>query len=202
MDRKELPFTDLGDDPTVEFLKWYGLAGVLGSLDFDAMTLATASKSGVPHARTVLYKGLKDGGVKFYTNYESAKGKELKVNSRAALVFYWSAIYRQVRIEGKVKKLSPQESDDYFHRRPRESQLGALVSRQSQPIKSFSQLDEKFAALEKKYVGKEIPRPAYWGGYVLIPKKFEFWFGRTRRLHLRIAYAKRGARWVKTLLSP
>jgi pyridoxamine 5'-phosphate oxidase len=179
------------------------LAGASGSLDFDAMVLATASKNGTPHARTVLYKGLDpDGGIKFFTNYKSAKGRELSANPKAALVFFWSALYRQVRIEGKIRKLSKKESDDYFRSRPRESQLGALVSMQSSPIKSFDELDLKFEKLERATLGKEVVRPAYWGGLALDPERFEFWIGRTRRLHLRINYQKKGKLWIKSLLSP
>jgi pyridoxamine 5'-phosphate oxidase len=206
MEKQERPISEmptiLNEDPYVEFQKWFDLAGASGSLDFDAMVLATASKSGVPHARTVLFKGIKDGAIKFYTNYKSAKGRELAANPRAALVMYWSALYRQVRIEGVVKKMSRKESLQYFKSRPRESQLGALASMQSQKVKSFEALDKKFEELEKKYMGKEIECPTYWGGYFFIPNKFEFWMGRTRRLHHRVSYTKKNKTWKKTFLSP
>ncbi len=192
----------LDDDPIVELQKWIAMATASNLIEPNAMTLATASNNGFPNARMVLAKGIDERGVVFYTNYESHKGRELRENPRAALDFYWKEIARQVRIQGGVERIGPTESDAYFKTRPRGSQLGAWVSnRQSEPV-TRAELDERLAALEKKYSGKEIPRPAFWGGYRVIPTRFEFWLGGPDRVHDCIAYVRDGAAWRHMRVSP
>jgi pyridoxamine 5'-phosphate oxidase len=166
------------------------------------MTLATASKDGVPNARMVLAKAIDARGIVLYTNFESHKGRELDENPRAALDFYWKEIARQIRIQGTVERAGPTESDAYFKTRPRESQLGAWVSNhQSAPI-SREELDARHAELEEKFSGSDIPRPPFWGGYRVIPVRFEFWLGGPGRLHDCIAYVRDAGAWRRTRVSP
>jgi len=202
MERRRIPLDKLDSDPLLEFRKWHDLAANMGDPDPDAMMLATATRDGIPSVRTVLYKGIKDGGVAFYTNYESAKGKQLAENPRASVAFYWPGIYRQVRFEGLAHKMSPEESASYFRSRPRESQIGAWASLQSSTVPSLKFLDERFEEIERKFEGKEIPCPPHWGGFILDPTHVEFWLGQTKRMHHRFLYEKKGDRWVQSLLSP
>ncbi len=171
--------------------------------EVNAMTLATASPDGLPDARIVLLKGISPGGFHFFTNYNSAKGKQLAVNPRASLVFFWKELERQVRIVGTVAKISPEESDEYYISRPLGSRIGAWASPQSEVIKSSGWLAGQAAALEEKYTDGSIPRPPYWGGYNLVPSSIEFWQGRPNRLHDRLLY-KRGSEnsWLIERLAP
>ena len=156
----------------------------------DAMTLATAGADGAPDARMVLLKGHGPGGFSFYTNVESAKGGQLAARPVAALVLYWRELDRQVRARGPVERLPAETADEYFATRPRDSQLGAWASAQSSPIASREELERRVAELEREYEGRDVPRPSYWGGFLLVPDAVEFWQGRTGRLHDRFRYER------------
>jgi len=194
---------DLAPDPIVQFKRWYEEALGSGLENPDAMTLATASADGRPSARIVLLKTVDEGGFVFFTNYKSRKARELAENPWASLVFLWDPLGRQVRIEGPVEKTTAAESDDYHHSRPRGSQLGALVSRQSEVITNRNALDARLEKLTGRYEAKEIPRPDFWGGYRLRPTTIEFWQHRDNRLHDRLRYGRRETgEWVLERLAP
>jgi pyridoxamine 5'-phosphate oxidase len=174
-----------------------------GSIEANAMTLATADGAGKPSARTVLLKGVDERGFTFFTNYDSRKGQELTQNPNAALVFYWADLERQVCIAGSIEKLSREESSAYFHSRPRGSQIAAAASKQSEVIASRDVLAEKFKQLETEFANREIPIPPNWGGYVLKPARVEFWQGRPSRMHDRFRYLrKEDGTWQIDRLSP
>lgn len=175
-------------DPLKLFQRWLSEAIAAGIPLAEAMTLATATPSGRPSARLVLLKQADEAGFVFYTNYQSMKARELDTNPQAALVFYWPQLERQVRVEGAVQKTSAAESDAYFKTRPRESQIGALASPQSEVVASRAVLQEKVDELEKLYEGREVDRPEHWGGYRLHAERIEFWKGRPGRLHDRLLY--------------
>ena len=168
----------------------------------NAMALSTADAESSPDCRIVLLKEFSPEGFVFYTNTESAKGRQLAENPRAAAVFYWSRFERQVRLRGPVEKLSRERAEEYFASRPRRSQLGAVVSRQSRPIDSRSELESALAEAEARYEGRDIPMPAFWGGYRLVPEQIEFWQGRSSRLHDRLLYTRSGDGWTRQRLSP
>ncbi len=189
-------------NPFRQFSIWYNHALESNFIHPDAMTLATSSIHGKPSARIVLLKGFDENGFIFYTNYGSRKGKELTENPFASLLFYWDKIDKQVRIEGTVKKVSLKESEEYFHSRPRGSQLGALVSAQSSVLGNREEIENEYKELEKKYEGKEIPLPDNWGGFILKPVCFEFWQSRENRLHDRIRYSRSDSGWKIERLAP
>ncbi|XP_072042643.1 pyridoxine/pyridoxamine 5'-phosphate oxidase-like [Amphiura filiformis] len=178
-------------EPIEQFTDWFKTARQLNGIEeANAMTLATATKDGRPSARWVLLKGYGKEGFKFYTNYESRKSKELLENPFACLVFYWAALSRSVRIEGRVEKLSEEESTQYFHSRPFDSQIGACVSHQSTVIESRDVLTTRDAELKEQYKDKTVPKPDYWGGFIVIPEVVEFWQGQSNRLHDRIVFRR------------
>ncbi len=186
--REELDEKSVASNPIDLFRVWFDDAIASGSRLPDAMTLATATKDGKPSARMVLLKQVDDQGFVFYTNYRSSKAKELEENPQAALVCYWTQLDRQVRVEGSVTRVSPAESDEYFKTRPRESQIGAAASPQSEVIESREVLEKNWRELDELYQDRPVDRPAHWGGYRLKPERIEFWQNRTGRLHDRILY--------------
>ena len=196
--------SDLDANPIKQFAKWYDEASALGVSEQDAtsMTLATATKDGQPDARIVLLKGFDDAGFVFYTNYESRKGKELAENPRACVLFYWSKVWRQVRIEGSVKQVSDAESEAYFQTRPLGSRIGAWASNQSGVVESRDVIEQRYADLAARY-GEEVPRPPHWGGYRIQPEAIEFWQGRDNRLHDRLRYRLQAdGTWLIERLGP
>jgi pyridoxamine 5'-phosphate oxidase len=200
---KSLDEEHVDPNPIDLFRRWFSDALASGSRLPDAMTLATATKDGKPSARMVLLKQVDEHGFVFYTNYRSKKALELDENPRAALVLYWVQLDRQVRVEGRVERVSAAESDEYFATRPRESQLGALASPQSEVIESREVLEERYAELDKFYHEREVERPDNWGGYRLKPDLIEFWQNRAGRLHDRILYERQtDGSWTIKRLAP
>jgi pyridoxamine 5'-phosphate oxidase len=194
---------DLDADPILQFTVWLQQAVDSGLPEPTAMTLATASADGVPAARMVLLKGCDARGFIFFTNYESAKGRDLVANRRAALVFFWAPLERQVRVAGDVSRLSPEESDAYFASRPRGARLGALASRQSSVIPNREALERRLAEVQAAYPGDPIPRPHYWGGFRVTPRWIEFWQARPDRLHDRLRYTQQPDNaWTIERLAP
>ncbi|MDB5036621.1 MAG: Pyridoxine/pyridoxamine 5-phosphate oxidase [Bacteriovoracaceae bacterium] len=189
-------------NPLQKFEFWYKKAVRAKEISPDAMALASVSKNGKPSVRFILFKGIRENGVSFFTNYKSRKASDFSENSYAALTVFWPKIYLQVRLEGKIKKLSAAESDKYWKTRPRQSQIGAWSSPQSQTIVSRRALEQTFKLLELKFAGREIPRPPHWGGYTLIPSRIEFWTGQKFRLHERELFTRRKNRWVREILAP
>jgi pyridoxamine 5'-phosphate oxidase len=170
-----------------------------------AMALATVDLNGFPNVRTVLFKGWRDSGLSFFTNYQSPKSQDLIQNPRACLNFFWAPLGQQIRIQGLVHKLSREQSEEYFASRPRLSQIGAWASDQSKPLKSYQELERKVKELEAQYEGREIPCPPYWGGFVLTPLRYEFWFAKEGRLHERYVFTRSNTHdeiWTKSILSP
>lgn len=193
---------DLDPDPFRQFGRWLDQAVAAQLIEPNAMALATATPDGRPSVRMVLLKGFDPSGFVFYTNYESRKGGELAANPAAALVVYWGALERQVRVEGRVSQVDAAQSDAYFHSRPTGSQLSAAASRQSQVIPNREALEAEVATLVARYGDQPIPRPDYWGGYRLAPSSIEFWQGRANRLHDRLRYRRDGNAWIIERLSP
>lgn len=194
---------DLDPDPFRQFAAWFEEARDAGVRAPEAAALATASAEGVPSVRMVLVKGWGERGFVVFTNYESRKAAELTANPRAALLFFWDALGRQVRVEGPVSRTTPEESSDYVRTRPRGSQLSALASPQSRPVESREALEELVAALATRYEGRDLPVPANWGGFRLSPESFEFWQHREDRLHDRLRYARAdGLAWRLERLAP
>jgi len=183
---------DLDGDPLAQFAVWFEAAARADVATPEAAALATAAPGGAPSLRMVLVKGLDERGFRFFTGYESRKGAELAANPRAALLFHWEPLGRQVRVEGVATQLAAAESDAYFETRPRGSRLSALASRQSEPLARRRELEERVATLDAAHPGESVPRPARWGGYVLAPAAFEFWQHRDDRLHDRFRYLRDG----------
>ena len=195
--------SELKDNPIDQFEVWLNEAVKNKLREPNAMFLATATPDGKPSGRVVLLKGFDERGFIFYTNYGSRKAIELDKNNATSLTFLWLEIYKQVRVEGTVQRISDKESDQYFNSRPRESQIGAWASDQSQPIANRNVLERKMEALEKQFEGKPIPRPENWGGFCVKPQQIEFWLGRANRLHDRILYQRSDDNiWTKQRLSP
>ena len=191
-------------NPISQFELWFKEASASGMSEQDvtSMTLATADKDGHPCARIVLLKSFDETGFVFFTNYQSRKGSELADNARACLLFYWAPLWRQVRIEGAVEKVSAAESDEYFHSRPLGSKIGAWASNQSQMVASRNELDDRFEEFSLKFADN-VPRPPHWGGYRVKPDAIEFWQGRENRLHDRLVYTREtGGNWRIERLAP
>jgi len=196
-------------NPIEQFALWYEEAQQAHLPEPDAMTLATATRDGRPSARMVLLKGFDERGFVFYTNYQSGKGRVIEANPRAALILFWAELHRQIRIEGTVAHVSVAESDAYFRSRPKGSRIAALASNQSEVLENRDQLDARVAELTQKYgagdgVGDDdVPRPAHWGGYRVVPETIEFWQGRRDRLHDRLLFTRRSdGAWSMTRLFP
>ncbi|MDQ3430254.1 MAG: pyridoxamine 5'-phosphate oxidase [Actinomycetota bacterium] len=200
--RAGLTESDMDPDPVEQFRRWFDEALAAGLHEPNAMIVATASPDGLPSARVVLLKGFEDRGFVFYTNYEGRKGLELEENPRAALLFYWGELERQVRIEGTASRVSEEESDAYYAGRPRGSRLGALASEQSRVVGSREVLEGRIKNLEAEYEGRDVPRPAFWGGYRVEPEAMEFWQGRENRLHDRLVYRRGDGGWRMERLQP
>lgn len=201
---KSLDVSDVNANPFLQFEKWFNEALKSEILEPNAMTLATVSSEGKPSARVVLLKGLETEGFVFYTNYDSKKGQDMDQNPYVALCFNWLDLQRQVRIEGIVSKVSDEISTEYFNSRPKSSRIGAWSSPQSQIVGNRAFLEEKYKELSQKYENTEgVPRPKFWGGYIVKPTMIEFWQGRSSRLHDRIVYEKtEGGAWKIERLAP
>jgi len=198
----ELRRADLDPDPLVQFRRWYAEAGAAGVRAPEAMALATSTRHGAPSLRMVLLKGADERGFAFYTGYVSRKASELDSNPRAALLFYWDPLGRQVRIEGTVERVAENESDAYFATRPRGAQLAATASKQSSVLANRDEIDSRVAELDHDYTAREVPRPEHWGGYRLVPDIYEFWQHREDRLHDRFRYRRVDEAWVIERLAP
>lgn len=195
---------DLDADPLVQWQRWYDDAATAGVTEPNAMTVATVDADGAPDARVVLVRGVDERGLVFYTNYDSAKSRQLAAAPHAAAVFAWLDLHRQVRLRGPVERVTPSESDDYFASRPRGSQIGAWASPQSDVIESRAELERYTADVEARFAGVDVPRPAHWGGWRLVAEVAEFWQGRPSRLHDRLRYHRPpgGSRWQLERLAP
>lgn len=190
-------------DPLRQFAAWFQAAREAGVREPEAAALATASRDGGPSVRMVLVKSFAESGFPFFTNYDSHKGRDLATNPRAALLWHWDVLGRQVRVEGEVERMTRQETAQYARRRPRGSQLSALASPQSRPVESREALEERVRELAERYEGEEIPLPESWGGFRLRPEVFEFWQHRSDRLHDRLQYSlEPGGRWKLQRLAP
>lgn len=202
--RAGLPDDLTCDDPQALFHEWIAQASETENAPFEAnsMALATVDSQGRPHCRILLLKGLSEEGFIFYTHYLSDKGEELAGNPYAAMTFFWPGLERQVRIEGRVTQLDPQDSDDYFASRPLASRLGAWASPQSQALASREELGLRMVDTRERFASQEPPRPPHWGGYCLHPQRLEFWQGRPDRLHDRLDYRLHDGVWVRNRLAP
>jgi pyridoxamine 5'-phosphate oxidase len=189
-------------DPIEAFRSWYADAEAAGLFLPEAVCLATATREGVPSARMVLLKGVDARGFVFFTNYESRKAAELEGNPRAALVFHWATLERQVRVEGTVARISHEESAAYFGTRDRGSQIGAWASRQSRSLEDRGELERAYEEVERRFEGEGVPLPPFWGGYRVEPVAMEFWQGRSNRLHDRVRFERTGDGWLGKRLYP
>ena len=192
---------DAASEPVEQFSRWYALAKRARIYQPNAFSLATCA-DGAPSSRMLLLKGVDTRGFTFFTNYESRKGGEIAANPQGAMLFFWSELHRQVRIDGRLVRVTPEESAAYFHSRPRGSQLGAWASAQSRPLDARETLMQREREFEKRYAGQPVPLPPYWGGFRLAPARVEFWQGRPYRLHDRLVYTKEAAGWRVERLFP
>jgi pyridoxamine 5'-phosphate oxidase len=199
---RSLSESEVHASPVAQFSQWWDEAIASEIDEVNAMTLSTITTGGRPSARIVLLKGFDEKGFVFYTNYESDKGQQLDANPYASLVFFWKELERQVRIEGKCERVSPEESDEYFYSRPLGSRLGAWASPQSKVIEGREILDKNAATLLERYASGEVPRPLHWGGYRVVADTIEFWQGRSNRLHDRIKYSNQDGAWTIERLAP
>jgi pyridoxamine 5'-phosphate oxidase len=197
------PFSedDLLEDPIELFAQWFELAGQGAPLP-EAVNVATVDADGAPDARMVLLKGFDERGFRFFTNERSAKGRQLGARPRAAMTFYWRELDRQVRIRGAIERVPAEEADEYFASRPRDSQLGAWASPQSEPLRDRADLDERLGAVRERFGDGAVERPPHWGGFRLVPDSIEFWQGQVGRLHDRFRYEREGGGWRVSRLGP
>ena len=202
LDAPALDVSDCLADPFDQFAVWFMAIQSSGHAEPTAMTLATVDAHGQPSARVVLLKGFDQQGFVFFSNYASRKAGELAGDARAALLFYWDQSLRQVRIEGRVERVSEPESDEYFATRPRASQIGAWASPQSAPLADRAALERRVAEFTARFGAEPVPRPPHWGGYRVVPMRFEFWQGRTSRLHDRIVYLRAAQGWTRSRIAP
>lgn len=201
--KHELTENSIARDPFTQFGYWLDDAKAIDPEEYNAMSLTTVGDNGYPHARVVLMRSFAPDGIIFYTNYNSCKGREIALNPKVCLNFFWKELERQVRIYGEAKKVDESISNSYFASRPRESQIGAWASPQSEEIKGREELENKLQELKMQYEGKDIPRPDFWGGYRIVPHHFEFWQGRANRLHDRIIYkVDEDFQWYHKRLAP
>ena len=200
--RGQLVEGEVDPDPIAQFRAWFEAASAASVPEPNAMTLATATPDGRPSARVVLLKGFDERGFCFFTNYESRKARELEANPLASLVFFWPALERQVRVEGRAGRVSASESDHYFSMRPVGARLGAWASRQSEVVADRATLEAALAEVERRYPDGDVPCPPHWGGYRLVPDEFEFWQGRPNRVHDRLRYRRSAVGWTVDRLSP
>jgi pyridoxamine 5'-phosphate oxidase len=198
LETSEIPDTD----PFALFAEWMAEARAGELNDSNAMALATATPDGFPSVRMVLLKDHGPQGFTFYTNAESRKGQEIRANARAALLFHWKSLRRQIRIEGPLSEVAPEVADAYFHSRARDSQLGAVASDQSRPLPDRKVFVERFAEAQARFGDREIERPAHWTGFTVMPERIEFWRDRDNRLHDRRLFVRAGSGWTSTLLYP
>ncbi len=203
-ERGELHESELDADPIVAFTRWLDEASAAPEhlAEPNAMALASVAADGRPSLRVVLLRGLDQRGLRFFTSYDSRKGRELIARPFAAATFWWPALERQVRVEGDVRRIDDDESDLYFASRPRGHRLAAWASEQSEPVESRAVLDERMAHFEERFAGEEIERPHSWGGFLLVPRSIEFWQGRENRMHDRLLYRREREGWVRVRLQP
>ncbi len=201
-DKDTLDIKDLNPNPIVQFEYWFDEALGANVPEAHAFMVSTVNAAGKPSARIVLLRNADERGFTFFTNYNSRKGHDIKANPHASASFFWQQLQRQVRVEGIIEKVEAAESDAYFASRPRESQIGAIASAQSEPLQSREALEHRVADLTQQYEGQTIPRPEHWGGYRIKPTAIEFWQGRASRLHDRFLYTLEGTKWGITRLNP
>lgn len=193
---------NLPEEPMTLFKRWFEEQLQVEPDDPNAMILSTVDDLGFPQSRVVLLKGIEEGAFVFYTNYASAKAQQMANQPKVGLLFYWPKLARQVRVSGQIQKVSDAVSDAYFASRPRASQIAAHASMQSECIADTAVLEERYQQIEIQYQGKDIPRPEYWGGYAVLPERFEFWQGKDNRMHERVLYMPDGAGWQRNRLAP